>query len=824
MSHPSPLNPALERAHALVAVGDLAGAAELLQRAVELGRVNLRQDDPAVLGAQRELASVLQQSGDTPGARRALEEAYAAGQRALGDADPLMLQVSYDLGVVAEQLGNRHEARRAFGRVATHGPAVLGVGHWAVMRAQSYLGQDPTALFSPIPVQRAEPGSGGPRVTPPQAPQVTQIPPAPQIPQPRVEQPPVEQPPVEQPRIVQASVEQQPVKQPRVEQPREQSAAMQKPGEQKPGEQGAASPWAPEGDATGSGEFRGESAWGAGTPRGDAPVAPVHQAGPVVLGGAGTAEEGTGSGIFHRGPVEPIVVRRAGEQQQERKAPPALMFPGFPGMSAGQEEEAPAAAEQPWKPMTLLDGMASAEEEQEEQEKPRPEGVGAVIVSMPGSASISRVRPEPSVVPEPEPAEAPVPEPAEEPAPERVREPAPVVAYEPDPVPEPEPAKEPEPEPAKEPEPEPDVVAVESEPHEVPSDVSILDAETGRGALDGATSVIPALRDVPLREESRAEPKRENAWADFEGWGPAPGQPATPAPAPPDWGQQAAQAPGWGQQAAQAPGWGQQAGQGQAPAQGWTEHAPGVSGRLDAVAPGVTQRPEEQQPVDPWADAQGQAGYPDGQAYQGGYPPNYPAGGYGGQVQSAGYGGGHWPSVPAHPQGASSVIGGMSGSYDKKSDESGSRRGGAALFAVIAASLAAIVAVAALVFTLANRTEQQQPAAGGGDGGDVGTQTSVAPTGPVLAGDPPTGVKLADQGSSIEVSWTDPAAGSVSFMITMAHPGEQLKPVSTVGPGQTSRKVDGLSSALDYCFAVVAVYSTNTFASSPQVCTDRGKK
>jgi hypothetical protein len=85
-------------------------------------------------------------------------------------------------------------------------------------------------------------------------------------------------------------------------------------------------------------------------------------------------------------------------------------------------------------------------------------------------------------------------------------------------------------------------------------------------------------------------------------------------------------------------------------------------------------------------------------------------------------------------------------------------------------------------------------------------------------------VKLTDLDSKIDVSWTDPSDATVSFMVTMAHPGEQLKPVSTVGPGQTSRRIEGLSPSLDYCFAVVAVYATDKFATSAQVCTDRGKK
>ncbi len=136
----------------------------MLEHAVDLGRAHLGEDDPEVLLTAQQLASVHQRADDPSGARRVLEEIYAAGQWRLGDTDPIMLGVSYDLGVVAEEMENRHEARRAFGRVAAHGPAVLGADHWAVVRARSYLGEDPPTVRMelpaetfPIPPQRGAP-------------------------------------------------------------------------------------------------------------------------------------------------------------------------------------------------------------------------------------------------------------------------------------------------------------------------------------------------------------------------------------------------------------------------------------------------------------------------------------------------------------------------------------------------------------------------------------------------------------------------------------------------------------------------------------------
>jgi hypothetical protein len=118
--------------------------------------------------------------------------------------------------------------------------------------------------------------------------------------------------------------------------------------------------------------------------------------------------------------------------------------------------------------------------------------------------------------------------------------------------------------------------------------------------------------------------------------------------------------------------------------------------------------------------------------------------------------------------------------------------------------LAALIAVSALVFVLANRS---------GDKPD--------PDVPTLGGQPPTGVTLKDLGSRIQVTWKDPANGGVSFLVAMAQPGQQLKPVGTLGPGQTSYELNALNPSLNYCFAVVAVYRDNKFATSQQACTDR---
>jgi hypothetical protein len=82
-------------------------------------------------------------------------------------------------------------------------------------------------------------------------------------------------------------------------------------------------------------------------------------------------------------------------------------------------------------------------------------------------------------------------------------------------------------------------------------------------------------------------------------------------------------------------------------------------------------------------------------------------------------------------------------------------------------------------------------------------------------------VALDDQGARIALTWIDPAAGKTTFLVTGGHPGELLKAMGQTGPGATQYALNGLNIKLDYCFAIVAVYSTSQFATSAQVCTSR---
>jgi len=131
------------------------------------------------------------------------------------------------------------------------------------------------------------------------------------------------------------------------------------------------------------------------------------------------------------------------------------------------------------------------------------------------------------------------------------------------------------------------------------------------------------------------------------------------------------------------------------------------------------------------------------------------------------------------------------------------QRRSSVIFAAIAACLAAIIAVVALVLVLASR------------------QSNPKDNVPTVSGRPPTDVRMQDGGSDVRLTWSDPAGGRTTFLITGGRPGEVLRPMGQVGPGQTSYELHGLNADLDYCFAIVAVYSTTELAPSGQSCTSR---
>jgi hypothetical protein len=131
----------------------------------------------------------------------------------------------------------------------------------------------------------------------------------------------------------------------------------------------------------------------------------------------------------------------------------------------------------------------------------------------------------------------------------------------------------------------------------------------------------------------------------------------------------------------------------------------------------------------------------------------------------------------------------------------------------------AVVAVAALVaaavvtgVTLLRPAPKPAPA--------PPAQAQQSPT-PAVSASAPSGLKLRDDGDTVTLTWTDPSAGTVPFFVEVGQAGTQLKLYGRLSPGETSYPVVGLNPKLDYCFSVVAVYSSTLLAPSSLVCTRR---
>jgi hypothetical protein len=127
---------------------------------------------------------------------------------------------------------------------------------------------------------------------------------------------------------------------------------------------------------------------------------------------------------------------------------------------------------------------------------------------------------------------------------------------------------------------------------------------------------------------------------------------------------------------------------------------------------------------------------------------------------------------------------------------------------LVVVTLLALAATAVISLASRGRSTSTPPAAG----------PSSAPANP---DGPPTGVRLIDRGASIVLTWTDPAHGTVSFVIVGTGPNHQPLQVRQVPQGSTTVVYDSLSPSAKYCFRVGAVYAFNQVKAAPEVCTRR---
>jgi hypothetical protein len=85
----------------------------------------------------------------------------------------------------------------------------------------------------------------------------------------------------------------------------------------------------------------------------------------------------------------------------------------------------------------------------------------------------------------------------------------------------------------------------------------------------------------------------------------------------------------------------------------------------------------------------------------------------------------------------------------------------------------------------------------------------------------PSNVKLADNKDSITLTWTEPAGCEAPLVILGGPRGAQPTIQKQLDPGASTLTLQGLNSATDYCYVVLAVVSAQGYAKSPQVCTKR---
>ena len=85
----------------------------------------------------------------------------------------------------------------------------------------------------------------------------------------------------------------------------------------------------------------------------------------------------------------------------------------------------------------------------------------------------------------------------------------------------------------------------------------------------------------------------------------------------------------------------------------------------------------------------------------------------------------------------------------------------------------------------------------------------------------PRNVRLADRGTSVTLTWADPAAGTVPFLVVGSGPGGERLETQQVDRGGTSVTFSGLERNRNYCFVVGAVYAVDRVATAAEVCTRR---
>jgi hypothetical protein len=148
----------------------------------------------------------------------------------------------------------------------------------------------------------------------------------------------------------------------------------------------------------------------------------------------------------------------------------------------------------------------------------------------------------------------------------------------------------------------------------------------------------------------------------------------------------------------------------------------------------------------------------------------------------------------------------------------GPGRRGALVAALVAVAVVAVAGAAVLLLAAPGRAPGHQAPAGAPSGGPSPTATQFITA---AAEGAPQRVRLDDRGTSVTISWTDPTAGTVPFVVTgKSSTGEQLG-LRDLRPAITNVTYGSLDPKVNYCFLVTAVYSGTRVAPADWTCTSR---
>ncbi|MEU5720212.1 tetratricopeptide repeat protein [Micromonospora sp. NPDC047738] len=141
---------------------------------------------------------------------------------------------------------------------------------------------------------------------------------------------------------------------------------------------------------------------------------------------------------------------------------------------------------------------------------------------------------------------------------------------------------------------------------------------------------------------------------------------------------------------------------------------------------------------------------------------------------------------------------------------------------VIVVLLIGAIAVVAGVSRLDRSREAPGPSPTTGHAA-TGTPSGTPNAAPAASpGTPPQQVRLTDRRDSILLSWTYPAGAEGPLVVAGGRTGQPQHTFLELPAGTDSYIAYGLDRSTDYCFTVALVWSTDTVARAPSVCTRRG--